>query len=367
MQNDKNKSNPRSRRVPSVEETTAAITAEQDLEEAAGSLPHGGKSATFENLNQSSSSVNLERSQDFSNDQSEDQGKYAAYSDHAKRADPLVPRNCQKTDERAQKILDNLQRVRETRIQNHSLILDDLKELGMHGEISEDQAYVTMSFEDVHRLVTTMKMANVILNERVKDRRRAKIDEIKEELDAEHCPNMQALLVELEKAQYDLTLNHSFQAMGDFEGVACTLEGSVLFETLLISRAMTWLASISLDPNLEARRGVLSVFSELRAAYASQKTLHELYFHLHDDKKLFEARVRGAMSDLGERVTKAATAPLGGAIQKRQNIANELKHITALVEEMLEITNRSYGAALTASHMGHIAYEHNVTIMEMNK
>jgi hypothetical protein len=112
--------------------------------------------------------------------------------------------------------------------------------------------------------------------------------------------------------------------MGDFEGVACTLEGSVLFETLLISRAMTWLASISLDPELEVRRGVLSVFSELRAAYSSQKTLHELHFHLHDDKKLFEARVRGAMSGLGERVTKVATAPLGGATQKRQNIANEL-------------------------------------------
>jgi hypothetical protein len=73
------------------------------------------------------------------------------------------------------------------------------------------------------------------------------------------------------------------------------------------------------------------------------------------------------MSDLGERVTKAATAPLGGAIQKRQNIANELKPITALVEEMLKIANRSYGVALTASHMGHIAYEHNVTIMEMSE
>jgi hypothetical protein len=84
-------------------------------------------------------------------------------------------------------------------------------------------------------------------------------------------------------------------------------------------------------------------------------------------KRFFEARVRGAMSDLGERVTKAATAPLGGAIQKRQNIANELKPITALVEEMLEITNRSYGVALTASHMGYIAYEHNVTIMEMSE
>jgi hypothetical protein len=219
------------------------------------------------------------------------------------------------------------------------LILDDLKEFGMHGELSEDQNYVTTSFEDLHRLVTTMKMANVILNERVKDRRRAKIDEIKEELDAEHCPNMQALLVELEKAKYELTLNHSFQTMGNFEGVACTLEGSVLFETLLISRAMIWLASLSLDPKLEVRRGVLSVFSELRAAYSSQKTLHELYFHLHDDRKLLEARVRGTMADLGERVTKVATAPLGGAIQKRQNIANELKPITALVEEMLEIAN----------------------------
>jgi hypothetical protein len=187
MQNDKNKSNSRSRRVPSVEETTTAIAAEQEREEAANSLPQGDKSVTFENRKQSSSSVNLERSYDSSNDQSDDQGKQAA---HSGQAEPLVPRNCQKTDDRAQKILDNLQRDRETIVQNHSLILDDLKELGMHGELSEDQNYVTMSFEDVHRLVTTMKMANVILNERVKDRRRAKIDEIREELDAEHCPNM---------------------------------------------------------------------------------------------------------------------------------------------------------------------------------
>ena len=96
MQNDKNKSNSRSRRVPSVEETTATITAEQDLEEAANLLAQGGKSATSKDLNQSSSSVNLEGSQDFSNDQSKDQGKYAAYSKQAEPAEPLVPRNCQK-------------------------------------------------------------------------------------------------------------------------------------------------------------------------------------------------------------------------------------------------------------------------------
>jgi hypothetical protein len=201
MQNNKKSSTSRSRRVPSVEETTAALTVEQEREESAESLPQGDKSATFENRKQSSSSVNLERSHDSSNDQSEDQGKQAA---HSGQDGPLVPRNCQETDDRAQKILDNLQRGRESRIQNHSLILDDLKELGMHGELSEDQNYVTTSFEDLHRLVTTMKMANVILNERVHDRRKAKLNEIRDELDAEHCPNVQALLVELEKAKYEL-------------------------------------------------------------------------------------------------------------------------------------------------------------------
>jgi hypothetical protein len=173
------------------------------------------------------------------------------------------------------------------------------------------------------------------------------------------------LLVELERAKYELTQKHSFQSMGAFEGISCTLEGSILFETLLISRAMNWLATLSIDPDLEVRRGTLSAFSELRAAYSSQKMLHELHFHLHDDKKLLETRIRGAMSDLGERLTKAAVAPTVSAIQKRQNVVNELKPICALVEEMLEIAKRSNGVALTASHMGHIAFEHNVTILQL--
>jgi hypothetical protein len=153
MQNDKNKSNSRSRRqVPSVEETTAAIAEEQDREDAANSLPKSNKFATSETQKQSSSSVNLERSYDSSNEQSEGHGKQAA---HSGQNVLLVPRNCQETDDRAQKILDNFQRGCESRVRNHSLILDDLKELGMYGELSEDQNYVSMSFEDLHRLVTT--------------------------------------------------------------------------------------------------------------------------------------------------------------------------------------------------------------------
>jgi hypothetical protein len=117
MQNDKKNSNPRSRRVPSVEETTAAITAEQKREEAAESLPQSDKSATFESLNQSSSSVNMERSQDPSNDRSEDQGNQAAHSSQNEAFVPFVPPNCEETDDHAQKILDRQSSAR-SRIEN---------------------------------------------------------------------------------------------------------------------------------------------------------------------------------------------------------------------------------------------------------
>jgi hypothetical protein len=153
MQNNKKSSTPRSCQVRSVEETTAAITAEQEREETANSLPQGDKSATFETSNQSSSSENMVRSQDLSDDRSEDLGNRAARSGQDVS---LMPPNCQATDDNAQKILDNLQSGRESRIQNHSLMINDLKELGMFGELSEDHDYVTMPFEDVHRLVTTM-------------------------------------------------------------------------------------------------------------------------------------------------------------------------------------------------------------------
>ncbi len=73
------------------------------------------------------------------------------------------------------------------------------------------------------------------------------------------------------------------------------------------------------------------------------------------------------MSDVGERLTRVAVAPATSAIAKRQNIATELQSVSSLVEEMLTMVKRSYSAALTASHMGHIAYEHNVTIVHLRR
>ena len=103
---------------------------------------------------------------------------------------------------------------------------------------------------------------------------------LKAQLNASECNNMQALLVELERTKAALKQKYSFQSVGIFgDEPVIELEGIILFETLLLARAVDWLATLSIDPDSEARRGTLSVFSELKAAYSTQNSLYELYFH----------------------------------------------------------------------------------------
>jgi hypothetical protein len=137
----------------------------------------------------------------------------------------IFPTNSHESDKTAKKLLTGLQREMNSRFQERTLLLEDLKGLGMAGDISGDSQYLTMPFEDVHRLVTTMRMAEVILNERVQNNRKVKIAQIKTQLDAEHCPNMTALLAELDKAKRSLTQTHSFHSIGAFEEYALPTQG----------------------------------------------------------------------------------------------------------------------------------------------
>ena len=73
------------------------------------------------------------------------------------------------------------------------------------------------------------------------------------------------------------------------------------------------------------------------------------------------------MSDVGERLKKVAAAPATSATAKRHNIDGELRCVSSLVEEMLTIAKQSYSASLTASHMGHLAFELNVTIVQLRR
>ena len=125
-----------------------------------------------------------------------------------------------------------------------------------------------MPFKDVHRLVTTMRMSEVILNERIQSRRKVKLDLLKAQLDAGDCDDMPALFVQLERTKAALAQKYSFQSVGMFgDDPVIDLEGVIYFETLLLARTIDWLARLSIDPDSETRRGTLAVFAELQAAY----------------------------------------------------------------------------------------------------
>jgi hypothetical protein len=274
-----NKKNPNTKpHIPSIEETNARIAkefAEQDPK-AEDSLRKRSDSNVIETSMQSSSSVAEQAGEIVSDDTA--MGS-AGQPLHESKGTGF-PADSHETDENVRKLLMRHLRDSDKRIENPPLLLDDLKGLGMFGKLSDDQRHVTMPFEDVHRLVTTMRMAEVILNERIQNKRKTKLDLIKAQLNADNCPNMAALLVELEKAKVAVTQKHSFQSVEAFGDEPVTdIEGIILFETLLIARAVYWLAMLSINPDSEIRRGTFSVFSELQAAYSTQKSLHELYFH----------------------------------------------------------------------------------------
>ena len=353
-------------RIPTVEETNAELAkefAEQDSK-AKDSLPKKSDSDA-PNESMRASSVPAGKAEEIAPDVS------AFGSDQRPLREPpgmLFPDDSHETDQNAKNFLTRIARDSEKRKENPPLLLDDLKELGMYGDLSEDQRHITMPFEDVHRLVTTMRMTEVILNERIQNKRRAKLEFLKSQLNASECNNMSALLAELERTQSALRQKYSFQQVGMFgDEPVIDLEGIIHFETLLLARAVDWLATLSIDPDLETRRGTLSVFSELKAAYSTQSSLHELYFHQYDDKKVLEQRVRGAMLDMGERLKKVSAAPSSSATAKRHNIDVELQGVSSLVEEMLTIAKQSYSASLTASHMGHLAFELNITIAQLRR
>jgi hypothetical protein len=155
-------------RMQSVEETNAAL--EKELEDDAlreqGSLPQSNESKPPEvpppkakpDQEQVGSSASTEL--EFGSD-----GRPLH-----EPAESIIPTDSHESDKIAKKLLTSLQREVSPKFQDPSLLLDDLKELGMAGDLSDDGQHLALAFEDVHRLVTTMRMAEVILNERVQTR-----------------------------------------------------------------------------------------------------------------------------------------------------------------------------------------------------
>ncbi len=129
-------------RIPSVEETNAELAkefAEQDSK-AKDSLPKKSDSDALNEAMQSGS-VPAEKAEKTVSDSSTF-GSEGRPLHELKEA--FFPDDSPETDQNAKKFLTKFARDSEKRNQNPSLLLDDLKELGMCGELSDDQRYLTM-------------------------------------------------------------------------------------------------------------------------------------------------------------------------------------------------------------------------------
>ena len=202
MPNNKRNTKPR---MLSVEESNAVLEREfaQQSSQAADPPPPQGESEASDELLQSSSAA-AEKTEEIVSDGA------AVGSDGRPLLDPkgsYFPDDSHETDKNASKFLIKTSRDSDKRTENPSLLLEDLRGLGMYDELHEDQGHVTMPFQDVHRLVTTMRMAEVILNERIQNRRKAKLDLLTAQLNAGDCENTSALLIQLERAKAALVLN----------------------------------------------------------------------------------------------------------------------------------------------------------------
>jgi hypothetical protein len=205
-----NKKNPKAKRIPTVEETNAALEKEfagPDSKEK-DPLPKSGSEllespmqtspSKAEKVEETLSEVNAMGSEN--RPLHEPKGSY-------------FPTDSVETDENARKIRRNLCWDSEKRFQNPPLLLDDLKELGMCGDLSEDHGFVTLSFKDAQRLVTHMRMSEIILNERIQNKSKAKLENLKSQINASNGTNVSALLEQLEKVKATLAQKHSFHSV----------------------------------------------------------------------------------------------------------------------------------------------------------
>ena len=127
----------------SVEETNALLEKEfaEQGSKAEESPPKEGESKALDEP-MPTSSVLADKSEEMAPDP--DISTFG--SDRPLRETPgsLLPNDSEETDQRAKDFFTKITGDSNKRNQNPPLLLDDLRELGMYGELSEDQRHITM-------------------------------------------------------------------------------------------------------------------------------------------------------------------------------------------------------------------------------
>jgi hypothetical protein len=144
MQNDKNNLKTSSRRIPRVDETTAAITAELELDAKASRIVAPKRRVYCLRIVET---IQFPRGRTNTREQFRRTGIGVRWSPLLElKGGHYIPSDSHKIDERAKRVFADLQREQKSRVQNPSLLLGDLKDLGMYGELSEDNCHINRTY-----------------------------------------------------------------------------------------------------------------------------------------------------------------------------------------------------------------------------
>jgi hypothetical protein len=100
-----------------------------------------GGNLSFNNDKSSSPDTSMQFSSVEDSDLSRDQ----CNAETVEQISPSFHADSSESDSRTKKVLKDLGRYRDSRTHNPPLLLDDLKELGMAGDLSEDSRFVNMT------------------------------------------------------------------------------------------------------------------------------------------------------------------------------------------------------------------------------
>ncbi len=138
----KNVSNTSTQRDANIAPSDASV--DSSIAAFAMETTHEAKGAE-ENLSSNDKPSSPDASMQSSSVEDSDLSRDQRHAETTEQNDSYFPEDTPEMDSRAKKVLRELKRFRDSRTHNPPLLLDDLKELGMVGELSADNCQETFN------------------------------------------------------------------------------------------------------------------------------------------------------------------------------------------------------------------------------
>ena len=186
----------------------------------------------------------------------------------------------------------------------HEKVRAYLNSKGIKYDENNHAEYI-LDLEAIEKLTETGRFTDYIVDEATLGLRQRRVQECRQKMvalnaskvsKADHdkwAAEFNQLKAALKSAEAEAQKKYTMDNIGVFEGKHPECISAVLMNELLqLTRALHWLATRAIDPDVETRRGAIAAFSDLQSAYCSQSSLYEMNVASKESASLFRERYR---------------------------------------------------------------------------